>query len=343
MIRHRIVVPIFIVCSVLTRPYSSPRAQQPPEQGSQPVCIPCGFSIGIPPILFNFDFSLSTDALPLRLARMQDRLGELLFKSGQFSNVRTFADAPHPDSTDLSFLVSVSQVHLVSDNDPPAYQVTYDLLLQENLEGAPVFQRTLTREVRSQTSNSTSSTVDASTQIEADFSVMILSLLPEIVQALNQPINPITAGHDQPALPESAPALFAIPTLAVGSQRGLGNYGQWIQSNLFDRLQRKNCVRIVVPSSQTITCVQQVLATTSIDSLSPILACLPDSAHQGLVLLSWVSSLGDSLGVGAALFRAPSMGILYQSTLTTLTGWRLTNALETIASGIATAASSVER
>jgi hypothetical protein len=342
MIHHRLAASVLLVGALLSLPGSPARAQQPTASSGQAVCIPCGFSIGIPPILSTYDLSISSDAPPLRLARMQDRLGELLFKTGLFSDVRTFADQPHPDSTDLSFLVSVSEVHRVSSGDPPAFEVTYDILLQENFEGSPIFQKTETRDVRSQTTTSSSPVVNATAQIEADFSTLILTLVPDIAQALNQPISAFDAGRSQSSTLEMLPPVYAIPTLAVGSQRGLGNYGQWIQDNLFKRLQRKNCVRVVVPSAQTISCVQEVLTTTSIDSLSPILTCLPDSARQGLVLLSWVSALGDSLGVGAALFHAPSMDILYDSTLATMTGWRLTNALEAIASGVATAATSVE-
>ena len=343
MRRHSFVVEIILVGALLVAPPPALIAQPSPPQPGQAICVPCGFSIGIPPILSVHDLSISSDAPPLRLTRMQDRLGELLFKTGLFSDVRTFTDEPHPDSTDLSFLVSVSEVHRVSDGDPPSYEVTYNVLLQENFEGSPIFQTAQTRDVQSQNSGSVSPVIDAAAQIEADFSVFVLTLLPDIAQALNQPVGALDAGVDLSASQRLLPPVFAIPTLAVGSQRGLGNYGQWIQDNLFKRLQRKNCVRIVLPSTQTIACVQEVLAATSIDSLSPILTCLPDSARSGLVLLSWVSALGDSLGIGAALFRAPSMGILYDSSLTTMTGWRLTNALEAIASGVATAATAVAR
>ena len=82
-------------------------------------CMPSGFTIGIPPFHVSHDFQARNESIPLHLEPLQNQLAEVLSKSGLFSNVAVLREAPRPDSTDLTLLVSISSVREVEGSGGP--------------------------------------------------------------------------------------------------------------------------------------------------------------------------------------------------------------------------------
>lgn len=301
-------------------------------------CMPSGFTIGIPPFHASHDVQARYESIRIHLEPLQNVLAEVLSKSGLFSDVVVLRDLPRPDATDLTLLVSLPLLRELEGSGGPNFEITFSVQLTENLGGRSLFQQTYSRQIRGKYSRAVPQGVGPSIEIEVAF--------PAIATTITRDLNAVLTKSSDPAISElkqsrtethgSLAELRILRPIIDGAGTGLGNYGQYVDDNLRERLQRKDCFQLTELTPESALCIEDALAVATAPTFGGLSECV-DSTWHGFVLANWVSRVSDSLRVRSVLFAAPEMDVMYDRSFTTITGWRLGNTLEQLAAGIAQA------
>lgn len=311
-------------------------------------CIPSGFSIGIPPFQAPYDAGAGAYGLSVpgfvSYGAMRERLGEQLHKSSLFSGITLGGDSEYPDSTDLTLLVSFPTIRQESEGPPATYQLVVSVVLVENVGGNALFDKSYERTYEAQYA----STLLVSERFNADIQVAFAGVIPDIIIDLNRVLNQST----DPVFLDLAEAktvthahlesLWILPTIALGKAPGIAQYGRFIREHLKDRLSRKNCFTVVPLSDTVRQCAADAGATELQQVVDALRRCAMGRAlERGMLLVTFLSPEEPYSKVRCVLLLLPDFKVLYDRSVTAPTGWRLGNALEELAAGIAQASHSV--
>lgn len=302
-------------------------------------CMPSGFTIGIPRFHVSHDAQARYESIRLHLEPLQNELAEILSKSGLFSNVVVLREIPRPDSTDLTLLVSISGFREVEGSGGPNFEISLSVLLTENLGGRALFQQSYFRQIRGRYSPAAPQGVGPSLDLEVAFPEIAVSIARDLNSTLNQSSDPSlsTLKASRSVSHSSLAEMRIMHPIVENAGAGVGNYSRYIDEDLRERLERKDCFLITDLSENMARCLQDSIRAGSDQEFLRLGRCLTDSTWHGFLLVDWVWRVSDSLRVRSVLLMVPEMDVLYDKSLTTVTGWRLGNTLEQHAAGIAQA------
>ncbi len=306
-------------------------------------CKPTGFTLGIPPFRGSSGVNRGYESLPLDFSQLQNTLAELLSKSGLFSSVAIFSDGPHPDSSDLSLLVSIPVFREAVSGADPTYELTMDVILLENVDGRAILRRSYFRQFKPRHSQGLPPGVQG--RVEAQ--IALAAIGTELVQNLDAVLN----GYADPSLARLRRSMMSAhtvleqlriaPVVDMGSMPGLSNYGRFVDEKFREKLDRKNCFSLIALSDDEQRCLAASPAADGKPVDSVLKGCAGQFGWQGLVLVSFLSAENADIRIRSILIEQPSQHVLYDTSLVAPTGWRLGNMLEQHAAGIAQAAHTI--
>lgn len=302
-------------------------------------CIPSGFTIGIPPFHVSHGIQERYGSILLHLEPLQDELAEVLSNSGLFSNVALLREVPRPDSTDLTLLVSLSRIREVEGSGGSNFEISFSVLLTENRGGWALFQETYFQQIRGRYSPVVPQGVGPSVEVETAFPVIATRITRDLNIILNKSSDPTISAlqASRTVTHASLAEMRILRPIVANAGVGLGNYSQYIDENLREKLYRKDCFLITALPDHVAQCLEDSLNAAGRMALESLTHCLADSSWQGFLLVNWITPVSDSLRVRSVLVTVPEMDVAYDKSLTTITGWRLGNTLEQLAAGIAQA------
>ncbi|GAB4327589.1 MAG: hypothetical protein Kow0074_23020 [Candidatus Zixiibacteriota bacterium] len=279
----------------------------------------------------------------LPLEKLRDRLAESLVNSHLFTEVVLLEDGPAPDSTDMTLLVSVPVALQVSESDPPSYQFDFDVMLIENVGGEQLFRARYDTLYESRYNRA----IRDAHRFDIEMEVVFSSLVPRILAGMDGALNsfPSLAAQDLDGdrivqVAQKMPVWIA-PTIVSNPSPGLLNYAGYIKDKLRDRLERKNCFAFDdLPDGLDACFIEKT--TEDVNELRRAYRrCDPEWA--GVIVLILLRDQGEDMSFRSVLLKAPEMQVLYDRTVVTQPGWRLTNSLESHAAGIAQSAHTVRQ
>lgn len=310
------------------------QAQEAPFQ-----CTPSGFTIGIPPFHASHDIQTRFQSIAIHSQALQNRLAEILSKSGLFSNVAVLREVPRPDSTDLTLLVSISLIREVEGSGGSNFEVSLSVLLTENLGGRSLFQQTYFRVIRGRFATAGPQGVGPALDVDAAFPAIAVEIGRDLNSTLNRSSDPAISDimKSRTVTHAALAEMRILHPIVADTRGGPGNYARYIDENLREKLQRKHCFQFSELADTTARCLDDLLVSSSERQLGNLSPCLADTTWHGFLLINWISPVSDSLRIRSVLLTVPGMDVSYDKVFTTVPGWRLGNTLEQHAAGIAQA------
>lgn len=303
-------------------------------------CTPSGFSLSVAPIrgssLAQFEFDV-TVSVPY--ASMQEMIAERLFRTSLFSRVSSSPSGPHPDSSDLSLLLSIPIARETVGRAYPAYELTVSVMLVENVGGYALLSETYASEFQSTYSKRLPQLERSRTEILIGFAAIIPQIVEDLERALNQNLEPEYAAwkESRTVVHSHLERLWIAPTRISGSSPGLQNYGRYVAEKLRDRLARKNCFIFPPLTDALRDCLAGVETVDRAAAIKALNRCPTVSSLDGMLLLITLTAESEGRNLHALLVLLPSAVVLYDRTVSISGGWHLGNRLEEHAAGIAQA------
>ena len=306
-------------------------------------CEPTGFKLGIPPFRGSYDITRRYESLPLNLAQLQNTLAEILSQTGLFSSVLVFPDGPHPDSSDLSLLVSIPVYREAVSGEYPTFELMVDVNLVENVDGRSILRRSYSRQFKPQHVQGLPRGVQGRVEAQITFAEIGNGLATDLDAVLNGYADPALArlSQSKTSAHTTLEQLRIAPSVVVGPTAGLSNYGRFVDEKFQEKLERKNCFSLIELSDDEQRCLADSLATGVRLADEALKACAEKFGWQGFVLVSFLSAGDANIQIRSILVQLPSRHVLYDTSLAAPTGWRLGNMLEQHAAGIAQAAHTI--
>lgn len=306
------------------------------------VCTPSGFTVGVPPFrAVTESFTSRSPVRTLPLEKLRERLAESLVNSHLFTEVVLLKEGPAPDSTDLTLLVSVPVARQVSESDPATYEFTFDVMLIEHAGGEQIFRARYDTLYESRYNRS----IRDAHRFDIEMEIVFLAFVPRIVTGLDGALNAFPSmsvtelASGKRVRHTHLEPLWLAPTIVQDPSPALLNYAGYIKDRLRDRLERKNCFSFADLPDGLESCFINETSGTVDDVQADYRNCHPEWA--GMIVLIMLSDQGEQMRFRSVLLMSPEMQVLYDRTLSTRPGWRLTNSLESHAAGIAQSAHTV--
>jgi hypothetical protein len=309
-------------------------------------CIPSGFTVGIAPIKaplnIQDEYELSGS---VSFGSMQQTLAEQLYESSLFSDVIAFTDGTHPDSTDLSLLLTIPRMEEYSTAAPYSYEFDMEVMLVENAGGTVLFSKDYTAEYRPQQTATTA--LPASARFNADmqiaFTQAVSQIIPDLDATLNNDSDPVFSElkRAKTVIHSHLEPLWVLPVIVEGDSPGLKNYARFVGATLTERLARKNCFDFQTAPEHLSDCLAAGRLVSS-EIVASLKKCLGAAEYDnGLMLITILSSEGLENRVHSVLLHLSTFEKLYDRSIVTSAGWHLGNALEKHAAGIAQASHAI--